>query len=289
MTAEGVDFDISIAFDNLTLTPHQQQLSYLCNHEPIILKAIKEIRSKKKCPDIPGIYDYVMTSTASNTDKESIQTLIDNLIQKDEIFNRKTTQGLDLLFIRSMNKLASVVSVDKPGNVGIPKKNINITSSKTLSKLDKSTPNCDNFTETPALKDNYNSKLNCNISNNVPKSSDSSTLPDTPEPNKSVHEVPHATHQRSAFVCNDYVRKEVFDIFYKDNLEFKHYMNDIIKIITPSSEIVTNLSNDNVTLQTKITLLEEEIESVKNENSNFKGYVCYFLASLFCMFKKEHL
>ena len=92
MTAEDVDLDISIAFDKLALTPHQQLLSYLCDHhEPIILKAIKEIRSKKKRPDVHSVYDYVMNSAASNIDRKSIQTLIDNLIQKDEIFNRKTT------------------------------------------------------------------------------------------------------------------------------------------------------------------------------------------------------
>ena len=38
-----------------------------------------------------------MTSAASNKDKKSIQTLIDNLIQKVEIFNRKITQGFDSL------------------------------------------------------------------------------------------------------------------------------------------------------------------------------------------------
>ena len=80
MTAEDVDLDISIAFDKLALTPHPQLLSYLCDHEPIILKAVKEIRLKKKCPDVPSIYDYVVNSATSNRDKKSIQTLIDNLI-----------------------------------------------------------------------------------------------------------------------------------------------------------------------------------------------------------------
>ena len=47
MTAEEVDLDISIDFDKLALTPHQQQLDYLCDHKPIILKAFKQIRSKK--------------------------------------------------------------------------------------------------------------------------------------------------------------------------------------------------------------------------------------------------
>ena len=212
MTAEDVDLDISIPFDKLALTPHQQPLNYLCDHEPIFLKAIKEIRSKKKRPDVHSIYDYIMNSAASNIDKTSVQTLIDNLIQKDEIFNRKTSQGFDSLYIRSNNKLTSLVNVDKPVNVKTPKKNINITSSKTLTNLDKSAPNCDIVTETPALKDNSSSKLNSDISKNVLKSPDSSTLPDTPESHKSIHEVSPVTDQKSAFRCNDYVRNEVFDL-----------------------------------------------------------------------------
>ena len=139
------------------------------------------------------------------------------------------------------------------------------------TNLDKSTPSRDIFTKTPTLKENSSSKLNSDFSKNVPKSSDSSTLSDTWEDNNSVYEVSHVTHQRSAFRCNDYVRNEVFDTFHKCYLEFKHHMNDIIKRITPSSEMVTNLSNDNVSLQTKIKSLEEEIKSLKNENSNLTG------------------
>ena len=71
-----------------------------------------------------------MNSPASNIDKKSIQTLIENLVQKDEICKRKTTQDLDSLYIRSNNKLTSEVNVDKPVNVETPKKNINISSSK---------------------------------------------------------------------------------------------------------------------------------------------------------------
>ena len=71
-----------------------------------------------------------MNSPTSNIDKKSIQTLIENLVQKDEICKRKTTQDLDSLYIRSNNKLTSAVNVDKPVNVETPKKNINISSSK---------------------------------------------------------------------------------------------------------------------------------------------------------------
>ena len=122
---------------------------------------------------------------------------------------------------------------------------MNITSLKTLTNLDKSAPNCDIFTETLALKDNFISKLNSSISKNLPKYFESSTLPDTPESHKSVHEVSPVTDYRSAFRCNDYiVRNEVLDTFYEDYLEFKYYMDDMIKTITPSSELVTNFSND---------------------------------------------
>ena len=144
-------------------------------------------------------------------------------------FTEKTPHGFNSLYIRSNDKLTSVANVDTSVNVETPKKNINTTFAKSLTNLDKSTPNCDIFIKTPALNDNSSSKLNSNISKNVPKSSDSGTLPDTPESNKSVHEVSHVTDQRSAFPCNDYVRNTVFDTFYKDYLEFKHYMNDIIK------------------------------------------------------------
>ena len=39
--------DISIDFNKLALTPHQLPLDYLCDHESIILNAIKQNRSKK--------------------------------------------------------------------------------------------------------------------------------------------------------------------------------------------------------------------------------------------------
>ena len=148
-----------------------------------------------------------MNSAPSNIDKKSIKTLIYNVIQKDGIFNKKTTQGFDSLYIKSKNKLTSAMNVDKPVDVGdkpvnvvdkpvnveTPKKNIKISSSKTTN-LDKYTPICDIFTETPALKENLSFKLHSDISKNVPKSSDSSTLPDTREANNSVRDVSHVTH-----------------------------------------------------------------------------------------------
>ena len=58
-----------------------------------------------------------MNSAASNIDKKSIKTLIYNVIQEDGIFNKKTTQGFDSLYIKSKNKLTSAMNVDKPVDV----------------------------------------------------------------------------------------------------------------------------------------------------------------------------
>ena len=48
MTTEDIDLKMSIAFEKLALTP--QALKDSSDHEPMILKAIKEIRIKKKRP-----------------------------------------------------------------------------------------------------------------------------------------------------------------------------------------------------------------------------------------------
>ena len=116
-----------------------------------------------------------------------------------------------------------------------------ITSSKTLTNLDKSTPNCDIVTETPAFKDNSGSKLNSDVSKNLPNFSDSNTLPDTPESNKPAHEVPSVTYQRTAFCCNNYVRNEVSDTFYEDYLEFEYYMSDTLLEKYPNTEFFLDL------------------------------------------------
>ena len=93
MTIEDIDSNLSIAFEKLALTP--QALKDSSDHKPVTLKAIKEIRIKKKRPDVISIYDFVANNGASNVNEKFIQTLIDNLIQKEKILNRKTPQGLD--------------------------------------------------------------------------------------------------------------------------------------------------------------------------------------------------
>ena len=66
--------------------------------------------------------------------------------------------------------------------------------------------------------------------------------------------------------CNDFVKNKVFNTFYKDYVEFKHYLYDIIKLVTP----VRSLSDENNFKKTKIKSLEEEIKKLKNENTTLR-------------------
>ena len=72
---------------------------------------------------------------------------------------------------------------------------------------------------------------------------------------------------QKTFQCNDFVKN---DTFYEDYLEFEHYVNDIIETIMPSSDLIKNLSNENVSKQKKIEMLQEEIKLLRNENISLK-------------------
>ena len=65
---------------------------------------------------------------------------------------------------------------------------------------------------------------------------------------------------------NDFVINQIFNTFYEDCVEFNHYVNEIIKSVSPNSELLTRLSNGNNSQKTKIKSLEKEMKNVKNEN-----------------------
>ena len=70
-----------------------------------------------------------------------------------------------------------------------------------------------------------------------------------------------ALNCQSLFRCNDFVKNEVFNTFYEDYVEFEHYVNDIVKLVTP----ITSLLDENNFKKMKIKSLEEEIK-LKKEN-----------------------
>ena len=72
------------------------------------------------------------------------------------------------------------------------------------------------------------------------------------------------------FRCNDFVKNQIFDTFYEDYIEFKHYVDDIIET---SSDLIKNLSIENVSKQKKIEMLQEKIKLLRNESISLKKYI----------------
>ena len=108
-----------------------------------------------------------------------------------------------------------------------------------------------------------NDQLNENeVAESEPISSDISTSPPL---NTFVHET--SSNCQPLFRCNDFVKNEVFNTFYEDYVEFKHYVNDSMKSVTPNSELLTSLSDENNFEKMKIKSLEEKIKNLKNENT----------------------
>ena len=109
----------------------------------------------------------------------------------------------------------------------------------------------------------YNDQLNENkVTESEPISSGISTSPPS---NISVHQT--SSNCQPLFRCNDFVKNEVFNTFYEDYVECKHYVNDIMKSVTS----VTSLSDENnFEKKSKIKSLEEEIKKLKNENTTLR-------------------
>ena len=114
-----------------------------------------------------------------------------------------------------------------------------------------------------------NDQLNENeVTEREPISSDISTSPPS---NTSVNET--CSNYQPLFWCNDFVKNEVFNTFYEDYVEFKHYVNDTMKSVTSNSELLTSLSDKNNWEKMKIKSLEEDIKNLKNENTTLRGYI----------------
>ena len=59
----------------------------------------------------------------------------------------------------------------------------------------------------------------------------SSGISTSPPLNISVHQT--SSNCQPLFRCNDFVKDEVLNTSYEDYVEFKHYVNDIMKSVTP--------------------------------------------------------
>ena len=90
--------EIDVAFKKLNITSHDINESIPSSDEillfkPKILQAIKFIREKKKRPDLNSIYEYFSKSGASNISKDTIYSIISELIKQKVLENKKSAYG----------------------------------------------------------------------------------------------------------------------------------------------------------------------------------------------------
>ena len=104
MALTPTESDISIAFENLSIISNSEN-TICTEYEPKIVKAIKEIRNKKKRPDTDAIFDYISRLEASNIDIKTIDSVIQDCIKRKTITNKKTPQGLDSFYVLSENPI----------------------------------------------------------------------------------------------------------------------------------------------------------------------------------------
>ena len=77
----------------------------------IIVSAIDDVRNIKcKRPDIDAIYRHVSKNVATNVDRDFIETIVVDLVNKNIIFNKPTAQGLDSYFIVNAKENSEVTN-----------------------------------------------------------------------------------------------------------------------------------------------------------------------------------
>ena len=69
---------------------------------------------------------------------------------------------------------------------------------------------------------------------------------------------------------HNFVSLELFNTFYDDYIEYKHYVNDVIQNISFNKELGKSFENETKSQQSKIKLLQQEIQTLKNENKDLK-------------------
>ena len=91
--------DMNSAFEKLRIASDESDRNNdLDILKPKILDAIDQIRQRKKRPDTDSIYDFIARSCATNINKELLEVVIEELIAENDIFNKKTAQGLDSFY-----------------------------------------------------------------------------------------------------------------------------------------------------------------------------------------------
>ena len=90
--------DISLAPEKMSFSPETLENSSTDQHSAIkskILIAIGKIRKIKKRADLNAITDHILITEASNLDQDFLEMMISELINVNQIENRRAPQGID--------------------------------------------------------------------------------------------------------------------------------------------------------------------------------------------------
>ena len=90
--------ETDVAFKKLNITSHDTNesipsLDEILLLKPKILQAIKFICEKKKRPDLNSVYEKFSKSAASNISKDTIYSIIHELLEQKVLGNKKSAYG----------------------------------------------------------------------------------------------------------------------------------------------------------------------------------------------------
>ena len=96
---ESNENEISFAFERLSLASDSNDNKSKHSLTNNLLEAIDVIRhKKKKRPDFKSIYELIKRNENANISESEIKNLIDEMINKKLVYNKKTDNGLDSLY-----------------------------------------------------------------------------------------------------------------------------------------------------------------------------------------------
>ena len=81
--------------NDLRHTTNSLQNATLKLFKPHVLSAIDNIREKKKRPDVYIIFNHIRESSATNIDRDIVESILIELINPKIISNKKTSSGYD--------------------------------------------------------------------------------------------------------------------------------------------------------------------------------------------------
>lgn len=231
-----------------------------------ILKAITHIKTvSKKRPDPEKVLHYCKKNSASDYDYQTIVEKIQEMI---------TSNVIDQNY-RILNSIRENENISQEDNDAM-------TAAVNDSDVNTDTESANLLESTPRISlvppQNFNTpRGNEDHTDNEDDSEDDS---DTPETNIEVSSIERC-HKYTSTDSYKYVELKTFDTFYDDYIEFKYYVDDIMKnlhkelgiiktfnkeldIQTTSQENATNDKKED--LDEKIQHLQETNKQLQNEN-----------------------